>query len=355
MGGGGSMECSEPFLDCDDSPITRCETDIRRDTAHCGGCGQSCDGACSNGRCVEFERIAEDGLIHAGLAVSTDHVYFLASASSGQTALRRFAKQGGTVETVLHNLSLKSDSFTGVAVGIDRVYVVDGETLKSTPLASPGLADEAVDTRVPPIVNGGNLYAWTTDGALLRRSLSFMSSDELVVPWSLEDLYVSWQAELAAFHDEAVVGTTIRSGTEPNWEIRHVNWPNTTSIAVGPGVLMRVRTVTGSDLQVVWLVDRSESGEPNELHALTGIDGVRKIATERAFTDFCLSSDLVYASFERLGHGLRVLSMYAPNHAEVFLRANPVSLLCDDDHVYFYDWADDDSPLLRVNAADLSP
>lgn len=43
--------CSPPFADCDGKSQNGCETNTHESTAHCGGCGESCDGTCEDGEC----------------------------------------------------------------------------------------------------------------------------------------------------------------------------------------------------------------------------------------------------------------------------------------------------------------
>lgn len=344
---GGGTECSEPWAECDESSLTACETDTSRDLQHCGGCTNRCDGACSDGRCIELKRIAEDGVVDAGLAASTEHVYFFEEVA-GTTVLRRLAKGDGVVSTLLENLGAPR-SFTGIAAGTDRVYFVMEGALKSTPLTgTPKIMEEGVATDVAPVVTAGHLYAWTRRGTLLRRSLAAGDPEE-IEPWD----HLPSEAELAVSGGRIVAGATVLDGGQAGWELRFVDWPSSTRLAGGRGRLTGVRTMPASDMEVVWLVDRSESGEPSELHAFSALDGVRRIATETVFTDFCLSTDLVYASFERpREHGLRALSPTNPTYAEVPFRPLPEKLLCDDGFVYVYALG---GSLLRVSMGDLSP
>lgn len=52
------VTCPVGRAECDGDPATECETDLRTDDAHCGLCGNACEGAanasgiCSNGSCV---------------------------------------------------------------------------------------------------------------------------------------------------------------------------------------------------------------------------------------------------------------------------------------------------------------
>jgi hypothetical protein len=337
-GAAGTEElgCSAPILSCDESPLNGCETDTTYDSDHCGRCNHVCDG-CAGGECVAIQRVTDDEVVlEPGLAASTDHVYFLVTSSTQHTVLRRMSKQNGAVSTVLDGLYRDQRRYTGLTMGLDRVYFVDDGRLHSVPVSEPALVDEGVATNVAPVVNGEYLYVWTTGGALLRRQLT-SGEEEVIEPWD-PNTVSSW-AELAATETSVVVGAGVREGSGTGWELRRVDWPDSRLIATGAGALRRIRTFSGFDFDVVWLVEYPDGGGPSELfgHGGTDSDSLPDlIATDEGFTDFCLSSDLAYASFVRSAkQGLRIVAKPAPARATVGLSYQAAALLCDAGTLYF--------------------
>jgi hypothetical protein len=356
-GSGGTLSCVEPILSCDESVQNGCETDTRVEPLHCGRCGNACS-ACGSGRCLTVDRFDDhEVVIGGGIAVSTDYVYFLAnSPSTQQTVLRRMAKANGEVTTLLEGLSRYMSGFRGMAVGLDRIYLVDDGELRSVSFTEPSLHDERVVTEMPPVVNGEYLYVWKTTGALLRRNLTSGLEEELA-PWPPET--ASSKGHLALLDDKVVVGSMVMRGSEDDWgwELRIVDWPASERIASGEGGLARVRTFPTFDFDVVWLVDHSDSGGGSELRGVVQSDTEyieTLIAVEDNFTDFCLSERLIYANVDRKRYqGIRALSRSARPYADIGLRQQISDPMCDGASLYFFDLA---APgLYRLNVGDLEP
>lgn len=351
-GSGGALSCVEPILSCDDSTLNGCETDTRRDPLHCGRCGNACT-ACGRGRCLALDLVDDtDGVLGAGIVASTDHVYFLATSSSTHlTVLRRLSKANGEVVTLAEGLNRDRSGFTGLAVGLDRVYIVDRGALLSVPFSGSPLRDENVATSVPPLVNGAYLYVWKSSGRLLRRELTTGSEEELAL-WDPE--ITSNEGHLALLRDILVVGAAVQHGEDAwGWELGMVDWPDSESIASGTDWLKRVRTLPNAEFDVVWLVDHADSGGATELRGYSELHSMETlIAEEQTFTDFCLSEALVYANLDRgAEQGLRALSRTARPYADIGLRQQISDPLCDGDSVYFFDRA---APgLFRLSVEDL--
>jgi hypothetical protein len=90
--------CSSFLVDCDGNEANGCETDLRKDPAHCGACGRGClAGACADGRCQPFELATgqdEPSLV----TLDATHVYWTNRGGAG--AVMRIEKLGGTPEVV---------------------------------------------------------------------------------------------------------------------------------------------------------------------------------------------------------------------------------------------------------------
>jgi hypothetical protein len=341
-GSAGAESCLEPIQSCDESSVNGCETDTRVEPLHCGRCRNACS-ACGLGRCIDVEQLDDYPCVrNAGIAQSSDHLYFLAkSSSTQQTVLRRIAKANGEVVTVLEGLNRDDTDFTGLAVGLDRVYLVNNGALWSVSFSGNSWQDEHLPTAVPPVANGAFLYAWSTDRRLLRRDLTSDREEELE-PWPSDA--VSFEAHLAVLDDKLVfVGVRMEDEVddESRWELRLVTWPDSEPIASGRGKLTRVRTFPNFDFDVVWLVDRSESDGPSELWGYTlAKQAETLIAVEDEFTDFCLSEGLLYAVVSgNRWQGLRALSRTVRPFVDIGLRQQIGAPTCDGDVLYFFDLA----------------
>ncbi|MBN1605356.1 MAG: SMP-30/gluconolactonase/LRE family protein [Polyangiaceae bacterium] len=87
---GDPGECSAGFASCAGG-ATRCETDLRTTSAHCGACSHSClGGACTDGRCQTALLGGATGRPY-GIALDSEFVYFI--DNTGGT-VNKVAKSG---------------------------------------------------------------------------------------------------------------------------------------------------------------------------------------------------------------------------------------------------------------------
>lgn len=107
--------CHEGFGNCDENPRNGCETDLRLNPEHCGGCGHDClGGSCSAGSCGPY-RVTPPMFSIGGMDTQGDDVY-LCDPTAG--AILRVGLGDGQVEILLTDQNCASQ----LAVGTDRLF-----------------------------------------------------------------------------------------------------------------------------------------------------------------------------------------------------------------------------------------
>lgn len=109
---GCATGCDDGWMDCNGEPSDGCEINIASDSAHCGVCDATCNGACIDGACRTSVVVSTIAPRPQGIATDATAVYWMADGSLHRTPLA-----GGDVEL------LASGEYTEGGLAIDGSYV----------------------------------------------------------------------------------------------------------------------------------------------------------------------------------------------------------------------------------------
>ncbi len=166
--------CSQPAPDCSEGACTCIGAvcvgtcfDTTNDNANCGGCGITCSGTCTAGRC---DLLLGTGGLLTGIAVDAENLYWTEDYFDGD--VMKLPLDGGVVSTVA-----KSPYAGFLAVDLSNLYWVTSTTVVQAPLdgGTPVTLLATGQSQAYGIaVDSQNVY-WTTLGASGSSDGSVMS------------------------------------------------------------------------------------------------------------------------------------------------------------------------------------
>lgn len=317
--------CTWPKLECDESSLTACETDVARDPAHCGECRQECEGLCTSGACTPFELVA--GSLHtpqSALCLTRDDVFLIASAVLGASEgadLIRVSRASGATQVVARGVF---DSEPQLVASGTRLYVLDWDEVWSVPLAGGDLRAETFSADALA-THHGRLY-FTNEGAL------YVASGE--GEHALVHDVAPATPLLAADDQILVLGT--RDMVDDDWRyqlfLESSSGGEAVSIADGSGRLIQVLVQDGEPF---WLVEGAERGL--ELHRRDGPS--LALGGEDAPSEMSVTSELLVMPWTRAArHGLDLVPLLAPDEARKIETLGELSTLkFAEKQLWFFD------------------
>lgn len=128
--GSGDCVCAQGFSECSSDSCV----DTASDPNNCGRCGQSClGGECSAGSCqplVLASDQAPESFLTAKLVTDETSVYWINLDDTALTSIRRVAKTGGAVQTIVAPAQGDISSFS--VAGNDVLFGRDEDVLETT-------------------------------------------------------------------------------------------------------------------------------------------------------------------------------------------------------------------------------
>lgn len=168
-GGNCTATCDSGFDSCDSDAMNGCEAELAVDSAHCGSCTTSCDGAaCTNGHCAPSE--FRTGLNLNSILATEDYVYYSDSGTydtENDGAIKRTAIDGGGTLAYYEN---GADETVGLTVDGNQLYWCKMDYPAELRVAQIDRAGTSLVKTIgtefsrycagSPLARGGALYAW---------------------------------------------------------------------------------------------------------------------------------------------------------------------------------------------------
>lgn len=293
-GSGGDAECVFPRADCDESAITVCEANLLRDVRNCGACRAHCSGACIDGKCSPFEVLAEDMWLPArgGIALTSNEVYALSTAFDN-TLVRWSAQQGA------QTLFAGSYGFSGLLIGVDRLYLFGFDGGLSSVFFSGGAVSSEGTTARTAVIHGNTLYAVDDTGAPYRRAEVSHETGALPLPVPAPDPSHVW---LAADSFDVALVTGNGDGDDRTYTVYYLDGsqqPAWVPVTSGSGNPAQVRLESKSVFIDVVLPHDEAAADWQIAHELRQVafDGTtRVVSTMTGLLDFDVVSSRLYLS-----------------------------------------------------------
>jgi hypothetical protein len=330
-----SGACVTPWLDCDQSTLNGCETDVRQDARHCGGCEQECRGLCGGSECLPFEVIVPAFFPLANVALTPEFAYFVAHPAFGGTAsFKRVARGSGAEATIATSGFAGTDSVTA---GSTRIYVVLGGALWSAAaISGEDLRREDLEVDA---VSAGGAFLYFTQGQTVHRRLEGGTALEPLTE------VTGNEALLAGAREGVFVGSNTPTGDDSSeFELVFIHEDfDQTTLQRGTGRLLSL--AAGYD-DVYFLVEHAGT---RELRAASTSPNSALVLAEDASDVVALApgDGFLFASFERAHvQGIRLYEVGLPR--EWHTRAPVLALTSDaSGELWFFD--DQEHVLVRAD------
>nr|PZN28579.1 MAG: hypothetical protein DIU78_02310 [Pseudomonadota bacterium] len=357
-GSGGTRSeggCTDGYEDCDHTTLNGCETDTSSAFAHCGACGQSCDGACSAGSCVSFAALVADrygSSVTMGPTIVTTatHAYYVADESLATgLGIERVSLRDGSVEPLVEIGTW--NTVDALALGASRLYVAADDRLFSVPHAGGELRAEEADG-AQWVAAAGSTVAVVRDQRLFVRAGDrgpFVEVPEI--------------ATVSAIAGESAIGVETLAIAESFWEgdeLRYRLWfrgegGGLDLRASGSGEVVSMTLFRGrvyfevehGDRNDAYFVLDEDDAEPIEVPSMTGVTAWTPVKISWWYDEAS-----IVAAFGSPRSGLRFISLAStPFTAEWPTEGAISGLATVESELLFFDGAR--RALTRVNLEEL--